>query len=89
MAKTIKELIEEARTTYLSQAPTFDSLANIDAELKKSISLEQKQALRSIRGEVIGVLYNQILMQWLIANSIPESLWINYTYDGTEVRYNG
>jgi|GEM_PF-3164413 len=86
---TIQELIIKYRTQYDLQSPTFDTLENIDIELSKGISLEQKVALRQIRGEVIGILYNKILTQWLIQNSIPESLWMNYSYDGEQVIYNG
>jgi len=89
LAKTIKELIADARDKYMSMSPTFDNLENLDKEISSQISLEQKCELRSIRGEVIGVLYNAVLTQWLIDNQIPESMWINYTYDGIEVRYNG
>lgn len=86
---TIKQLIEQYRTQYDSLSPKFDTLENIDVELNKGISLEQKVALRQIRGEVIGVLYNEILTQWLVENSIPENDWINYSYDGEQIIYNG
>lgn len=86
---TIQELIIKYRNQYDLQSPTFDTIENIDSELSKGISLEQKVALRQIRGEVIGILYNEILIQWLISNSIPEEFWMNYSYDGKEIIYNG
>lgn len=85
----IKTLIADYRADYDAQAPTFDSLANIDAELAKGLPLEKKTVLRSIRAEVLGVLYNEVLTQWLIANAIPESIWHQYYFDGTEVIHRG
>jgi hypothetical protein len=85
--KNVREVVKEYRQRYLaSDSPSYLSLEVLDAELQKGLSLEQRAALLQIRGEVLGVLYDEVLAQWLTDNNIPEEYWDEYYYDGTEIR---
>lgn len=54
--------------------------------------LEKIQAFSQLEQEVISTINSQLLSEWLIANSIPENDWDDYSYfdgkvfkDGEEV----
>lgn len=81
--KTIQQLIAEAREKY--DKADYTTLAEVQAVMSGPISLEEKSALYTIAAEITEVLNRQILAQYLTQMGIPESQWVEYSYNGTGV----
>ena len=91
---TVSELIASYKTKIETE---FGFNLEIIQAQKESCKgpLEKIQAFCQIEQEIISTINSQLLNEWLIANSVPENDWDDYSYlegkifkDGEEVTLN-
>lgn len=72
----IKYTAEVEKTTGLS-------LKDLEAlEANTQYPVEKNKAIKNLINEVTTEINDQLLLNWLIENNIPNILWDMYSYDG-------
>ena len=85
---TVSELIASYKTKIETEFGFNLEIIQAQKELIQ-YPVEKRLALCQIEQEIISTINNQLLNEWLIANSIPEELWEEYNYFNSVLLFRG
>jgi len=84
---TVSELIASYKTAIETEFGFNLEIIQTQKALCKG-PLEKLQAFSQLEQEIISTINSQLLNEWLIANSIPENDWDDYSYFDGKVLHN-